>query len=219
MKTLIKFTLFAALTLSTSLASATGEAYIKAMTSALENLDSCKTVEDYQTVANQFKRIADAEETEWLPYYYSSLTRVFMSFQKGLEGDQRDEILDEAKKLAEKADELSPDNIEILVLNGYINMAKLSVNPALRGMLLSPKINAQFGKAVEMDPNNPRAAIMLARMKYGTAQFFKSSTDESCALAERSLKLYELEKEAKRGIQPKWGRGLAESMVNTCAKQ
>ena len=97
-------------------------------------------------------------------------------------------------------------------------MAKLSVNPAIRGMLLTPKVNAQFGKAMEMDPQNPRAAAMLARMKYGTAQFFNSSTEESCALAERSLALFNEESKTNRGINPSWGKGIAEGLLKACAK-
>lgn len=199
-------------------ASAAGDAYQQAMQATLSLLEEARNIEDYQNVSNKFKRIADAEEDQWLPYYYAGLTQVYMSFQNGLENDQRDDILAQAKALAEQADEISPDNVEILILQGYINMAKLSVNPALRGMLLTPKVNAQFGKAVEMDPENPRASIMLARMKYGTAQFFKSSTDESCALAKRSLSLYEKEEATNRGINPSWGKGIAEGLTEACAK-
>ena len=198
---------------------ASEDAYQKAMGNALNQLNNASSIEDYQAVANVFQRIANAEEGEWMPYYYAGLTRVYMSFQKGQDNDTRDEILEIAADMADKADELDPDNVEILILKGYINMAKLSVNPAIRGMLLSPKVNSQFGKAVEMDPNNPRANIMLARMKYGTAQFFKSSTDESCAMASRSLALFEEEASTDRGIKPSWGRTLAESMVKSCTKE
>lgn len=216
MKTIIHYTIIAAFTLLSTAASASGQSYIKAMTSALEQLDTSGSVEEYQNAGNQFKRIAAAEGSEWLPYYYAGLSQVYMSFQKGLDSDQRDEILAEAKAMAEKADELSSDNVEILILEGYINMAKLSVNPAIRGMLLTPKVNGQFGKAVQMDPNNPRAQIMLARMKYGTAQFFNSSTEESCAMAAKSLELYE--KEGDRGILPHWGKGMAKGMVKSCSQ-
>ena len=218
MKVVINFSIALFLSLIGIHASAAGDAYTQAMQSTLEQLESAESYEDYQVVANKFQRIANAEQDEWLPYYYAGLTQVYMSFQNGLDSDQRDEILEQARDLASKADELSPENVEILILEGYINMAKLSVNPAIRGMLLTPKVNAQFGKAMEMDPENPRATAMLARMKFGTAQFFNSSTEESCALAQRSLTLYEQEETSDRGINPTWGKGIAEGLLKACAK-
>jgi hypothetical protein len=218
MKAIFNFSIALFLVAFSANASSAGDAYQQAMQATLEQLDSAESISDYQDVSNKFQRIASAEQDEWLPYYYAGLTQVYMSFQKGLDSDQRDEILEEAKTMASKADDLSPDNVEILILEGYINMAKLSVNPAIRGMLLTPKVNAQFGKAMEMDPENPRAAAMLARMKYGTAQFFNSSTEESCKLAHRSLTLYGAEEAEERGILPSWGKGIAQGLVKACDK-
>ena len=217
MKSVIKFSISLMLTCLSLPAMAGGDGYQKAMENALTQMREAEGMEDLQNVANQFSRIASAETDEWLPLYYAGLTHVYMSFQNGLEADQRDEILEQALELADKADGLSHENAEIMVLQGYITMAKLSVNPAIRGMLLTGKVNSQFGKAMEMDPQNPRAMVMLARMKYGTAQFFNSSTEESCALAEQSLDLFNAEAQNERGIMPSWGKRTAESMMKNCA--
>ncbi len=39
--------------------------------------DSAKTTADYQTLANTFERIGDAEKTQWLPYYYAGLVLAY----------------------------------------------------------------------------------------------------------------------------------------------
>ena len=41
--------------------------YIKAMKGQIAKLETAKSLEDYQAVANGFERIAKAEKTEWLP--------------------------------------------------------------------------------------------------------------------------------------------------------
>ncbi len=215
-KLIINFS-FLILAISSCLpAKAANDAYIQAMQKALASYDEVESLEDYQNVANTFERIARMESEEWLPPYYTGLTYVYMSFEEGLDNDQRDDYLAIAQKHADRAGDLSEENIEIVILHGYIKMAKLSVNPALRGMVLSPQAHSLFEKARKMDPKNPRAAIMLARMKYGTAQFFNSSTDESCQLARESINLFGKEKD--RGIEPHWGKGLAEGLVKACGK-
>lgn len=195
-------------------ATAGNEAYTRAMQEAIAAYDSVKGLDDYQEIANRFERISEMEKNEWLPLYYTGLTYAYMSFENGLDNDQRDAYLETAQNFADQAEELSPENVEIIVLKGYIKMAKLTVNPSMRGAFLTPQVMQLFGKARAMDPANPRATAMLARMKYGTAQFFNSSTDESCQLAQESLELYD--KEGERGIQPQWGRNVAEQLVKTC---
>lgn len=213
----MKTSLIFILSLCFSFAAIAGnEAYTRAMQEAIAAYDSVESLDDYREIANRFERIAEMEKDEWLPRYYTGLTYAFMSFEDGLDNDQRDGYLEIAQKFAYQAEELSPENVEIIVLKGYIKMAKLTVNPAVRGAFLTPQVMQLFGKARSMDPGNPRAAAMLARMKYGTAQFFNSSTDESCQLALESLGLYE--KEGNRGIEPHWGRGLAEGLVKACNK-
>lgn len=195
-------------------AKAENDAYTRAMQNAIEGYANVKNLEDYQQIANNFERIAQMEKEKWLPRYYTALTYVYMSFGKGLDKDQRDEYLAIAQEHADAAEERSENNVEIVILQGYIKMAKLSVSPALRGITMAPQATQLFEQARQMAPENPRAAVMLAQMKYGTAQFFNSSTEESCDLAQESLALYD--KETERGIQPYWGKGLAESLLINC---
>ena len=63
----------ALLILFTATGYAQSEKYMDAMKKNLARFDSVKTSEEYQGLAATFERIGDAEKTEWLPYYYSSL--------------------------------------------------------------------------------------------------------------------------------------------------
>ncbi len=209
--------LIATLTFMVALSFATqaqNNAFISAMEKAVNSYQQIENMADYQQTANQFKRIAEMNPDEWLPQYNLGLTYVYMSFEKGLDGDRRDELLAVAAEYTEQAETLSPENVEIVVLKGYVKMAKLSVNPALRGMYMTPQVNSLFEKALAMDPNNPRALIMFARMKYGTAQFFRSSTDDACQMARKSLEQFERESEG--GIYPHWGANQARGVIKAC---
>lgn len=203
--------------LSTNLSLSAQSDYQNYMYESIALYDSVKTLSDYQNIANRFDRIASKETNEWLPNYYAGLTYIYMSFVRGLEDDKRDEYLDQALVYAEKASDLAGPEVEITVLIGYVYMAKVSVSPALRGMTMSSKVSAYFEKALSMDPNNPRANLMLGRWKYGTAQFFGSDISESCALMQKSLSLFEAP-ENTCSIMPSWGKGQAEAMSKNCAR-
>ena len=58
------------------------EKYTQAMKTNLSKFDSIKSSEEYQALAATFERIGDAEKTEWLPYYYSSLALLTPQLKK-----------------------------------------------------------------------------------------------------------------------------------------
>lgn len=205
------------LTISFSaLAAQPSAAYVSSMQETISLYDSVKKLADYQDIANQFERIAAAEKKEWLPNYYAGLTYVYMSFARGLEDDARDAYLKIATKHMEAAEALSPNNVEIVVLEGYIKMSKVSVSPMLRGPLMSGGVSSLFAKAVKMDPKNPRANLMNGRWKIGMAGFFGSSTEEACAMVNTSIALFE--SEDQEGITPHWGLGQAQAVSKNCGK-
>jgi len=215
MKKAILFSL--ALVLSLGLKAQSNEQYQSFMKETISLYDSVKTMDDYKNILNRFDRIAQAESQEWLPSYYVGLTYIYMSFAKGLEDDQRDDYLDKALEYVDQAEEIAGENSEIVLLRGYIYMAKVSVSPAMRGMTLSGKVSALFEKALAMDPQNPRANLMVGRWKYGSAQFFGSSTDEACNYMNKALELFQSSSE-EAGLNPSWGLNQAQAMSKRCAE-
>lgn len=191
-------------------------AFYKAMKKGLEMMTNNESLEDLQKTANMFDRISEKEKEEWLPLYYSGLNYIYMSFSDSLDLNQRDAYLAKAKERATKADELLENNVEVVILLGYIDMARLSADPASRGPSLSPVVLQSFGKALAMDPKNPRALVMMARMEQGMAQFFGSGYEKPCGLANQSLASYSQQEEG--GILPYWGKEMAEQMVKSCEK-
>ena len=53
---------------------AQSDKYVEAMQKNISLLDAAKTTQDFQTAANAFERIGEAEKTQWLPYYYAGLS-------------------------------------------------------------------------------------------------------------------------------------------------
>lgn len=187
--------------------------YMKAMGKAMGEMQKAESASDLQKVANTFDRISAQAPKEYLPKYYSALNLIHQSFRtKGIA--DKDAIITEALERVESAQEMSPGNDELEVLNGYALMAKMVADPQTRGQQLSPAIMQSFGKAMGMNPNNPRATAMMARMELGTAQFFGSEPTKACGLAQKSLGQFDAEKPS--GFEPSWGKNQAEEILQSC---
>jgi len=189
-------------------------AYIKVMKAKIEQFNKSQSLEDLQASANAFERIAQKETTEWLPLYYAAFGYVKMGFNKTLSIDQKDTYLNKAINLVENAEEISPNNSELTALKGYALMGKLTADAANRGQTLSPQVMQTFGKAIQQNPENPRALYLMAQMEYGMAQFFGSGTEKACAMNQQSISLFE--KNNSEGIMPSWGLGGAKAMLSMC---
>jgi tetratricopeptide (TPR) repeat protein len=141
---------------SLGLASAAQQSqYQSAMHGILESLDLAGTQDDYTQCANRFERIAAAEKTLWLPYYYASYSLIVMSFEEEL-GDRKDLILDRAQELLDKAMELEPEESELYVLQAFLYPSRILVDPMNRGIQYMELIYASLEKAKALNPDNPR---------------------------------------------------------------
>lgn len=188
--------------------------YIAMMQKNIEGIYKAETIEDLQLVINAFDRVAQVEKEKWEPHYYSTFGYLMMS-TKTKETTAIDSYLDLAVKSLDKAKQLKPDDSEIVTLEGFIYMMRVSADPAARGAQLSGLSFQLFGKALVLNPDNPRALALMAQMQFGTAQFFKAPITEACNTVLKSLEKFEAFK-SDNPLAPLWGKGMAESMKAQC---
>lgn len=173
-----------------------------------------QTVAEHQEAANALERIAAAEKTKWEPFYYVAYNYIMISNMEK-ESAKKDSYLDLAAKAIDQAKALKSNDSEITALEGFVHMIRVTVDPATRGQEYSGKAFRSFGTAVSLNPENPRALMLLGQMQLGTAQFFNSPTTEACATIEKSLQKFETYK-ADNALAPQWGKAFAESLKGTC---
>ncbi len=188
--------------------------YEKAMTDAIQELYTCSNLQDYLDTSAKFERIGAAEANEWLPIYYAGLSYIWASHTTQVPKEMN-ELLDKAQLFVDKAQKLSPENDEILTLQGYIYMMKVAADPATMGPQLSGVAIQTFGKAVGLNPKNPRALMLMGRMQMGTDQFFGNDTSASCEMISKAVQLFQ-EQKPDSAISPMWGKETAEGFFNEC---
>lgn len=198
---------------------ASNEAYEKAMKVELQKMKTAVSPEELQKCANGFARIAEMMPEEWLPEYYAALALANAGFRSQGGMKEKDAFFEQGKKHADKAAKIAPNNSEIVAIQGFLIMGELSVDPNSRGQHLSGIALGTFAKAIELNPQNPRASLLMAQMELGTSRFFGQGPEKACGLVDTSLALFEKEAgEAKEeDLNPTWGKRMAEEMKeNTC---
>jgi hypothetical protein len=188
--------------------------YAETMQKNINTVYTAQTIEELQAVTNTFERIASAEKTKWEPYYYTSFGYVMMANLEK-DGAKKDAYLDLAFAAVNKAKEIAPHESEVIALEGFNYMIRLTVDPGSRGPQYSGLSMQTYGKALALNPENPRALVFMAQMQYGTAQFFGSSTAEACATLAKSLEKFSTFKSGN-SLAPAWGQSVAEGMKEQC---
>lgn len=170
MKTKILFILLS-ITMSLTTVFADEKSYNEAMATALGQMKTAASPEDFIAIANQFERIAQAEQNQWLPYYYAAYATVIQSFMNK-DQTKTDQILDYAEKMVNEAMKIKADESEIFVIQGFMQIGRIVVDPQTRGAEYSQLATASFKKAQELDPANPRADYMLGLILMNTPDFY-----------------------------------------------
>lgn len=189
--------------------------YQQTMGKTLGEFAQAKTVEDFRNTGNRFMMIANAEPEEWLPLYYHAHCYIMMSFVERTNPEKRDEYLDEAAISVEKMVKLAPDQSEVFVMRGLLYSARLMIDPMTRGQQYSAMSAQSIGRALGIEPDNPRARYMQIANEMGTAQFFGSDISSSC---EKAQKLYEDWDgyRAASAIHPQWGKDQVADVLRHC---
>lgn len=192
---------------------AQSERFVKAMQNNISAMDSARSAEGYQDLANSFMRIAEAEKTQWLPYYYASLSYVMQGLmlsggQMGTGGSVTDPLADKAEGLLNKAMELEKENSEMYCVKKMISNLRMMADPMNRYQTEGAAAAEALQKAKALDPNNPRTSILEAQDKFYTPEQFGGSKTEAKTLFEEALKKFESFKPSSP-IHPNWGKNQA----------
>lgn len=166
------------------------------------------------SVANNFERIAIAEKTQWLPYYYAAYCQIMYAFMQ-TDPSGNDVIADKAEGWLNKADSLSPANSEISSVKSLIATARMIVNPQQRYMQYGTQANDLMEKAKKEDPNNPRPYYLQGQNLKNTPEQFGGGCAAAKPLLETALQKFNAFK-PQSDLHPNWGKYMTEQYLSQC---
>ena len=104
---------------------------------------------------------------------------------------------------------------EIYVLQAFCYTARLVINPIERGQEYGLLSGDATGKALELDPSNPRAQLMKLQMEIGSARFMGQDPKSFCPQAKELWAKWDNFK-PKSPIYPDWGKDQLEGIIKNC---
>ena len=161
-----------------------------------------------------FQRIAQAEKDNWIPYYYATNVLVASSFTTK-DKAKVNEMLEKSQELIAKAHEISPDNTELLTMEGLIYTGYVAMEPETYAMQYSSKIMGLHAQALELDDTNPRAHFNKIEYEIGTARFFQQDLTTFCEGLENTRALFE-NQESDVPFYPSYGLERLEATLTQC---
>ena len=202
----MKKSLFAVLALMMATACfAQNEKYVKAMEAKVSQLDSNNSADSWKELGNTFERIADAEKTQWLPYYYAAYCTVTQAFTEK-DNSKKDAIADKSQQLIDKAEAiLGKENSETDVIKSMIATAHMMVDPQSRYMTYGPSSSGFIEKSKSLDSTNPRPVLLEAQNKFFTPEAFGGGKDAAKEYFEKANALNEKFK-PETDLSPNWGK-------------
>ena len=163
-----------------------------------------------------FERIAQAEKDNWLPNYYAANVLITQSFSPG-ELSDRFAFLESAKDHIVECHKRSPENSEIYTLEGLLYTGYVAADPGTYGMTHSQKIMDLHGKAIELDPKNPRAHANSIEYEMGSARFFGQDLAPFCERLKKVLSLFDAQ-ESDPPFVPTYGKDRVAQVIEQCGQ-
>jgi hypothetical protein len=184
---------------------AQSERYINAMKTNIAKLDSGLIRNNLGELSNNFERIAAAEKSEWLPYYYAAYCTVMQALMEQ-DKSKSDAIADKAEALVTKAEAIAgKENSELLVIRSMIASAHLMVDPQSRWQQYGPASTENMMKARQLDPKNPRPVYLEGQAKFYTPESFGGGKVPARELFQQALQMFDNFQPAS-SIHPSWGK-------------
>jgi tetratricopeptide (TPR) repeat protein len=175
---------------------------------------NAKSANDFMLAAAYFEDLSSQNPSHWLSLYYAALCYIQAS-HKVEEDKQRDDMLDKAQPLIDKAGKKNPKEPEIFVLQGFLYQSRIQVSPQLRGMTFSSKAEASLKKATAGDDKNPRAWSLLGYNLFFTPSLFGGGPEKALPLFEKARDKFHIFKPLMP-FYPRWGEPENLHMIAEC---
>lgn len=197
-----------ALLCSVAASAQTSDKFTRAMEALVPAVDTTTSIDGLTEMANSFERIANAEKTQWLPYYYAALCYINKAnmLYTTQQLEMIDPLMDKAEPLLNKAEELEKNNADIFCLKKMFNTGKMMADPMNRFMTFGAAAAEALETAKSINPENPRVYLLEGIDKYYTPEQWGGSKTEAKKLFEEAKKKFETYKPAS-SIHPSWGMG------------
>jgi len=190
------------------------EEYHAKMKSSIYTLYKAANSQTFKMVSGKIRRIAVQEESKWVPYYHATYAYVMAAFLSE-EKFEAEELLNQGQLMIDKANEYSPNNSEIIALQGFLYQARIGVNPDARAQEYAQKAVHQYDQARFINPENPRPYYLIGQILYKLPEKFGGNKPNACKHFQQASDKFETF-EPRSEFSPNWGEAGNHIMLGKC---
>jgi len=170
----------------------------------VQNVNNATDVSELIQVRSQLERFIVAQPQLWLAQYYLAYVNVQLSFRVP-DKNEKSKYLSEAETSLNTLSALKEtDKSEIYTLKGFRLYALIASDPQTNGPKYSGEIINDYGTALGINPDNPRAVILSALFKNDMAKFMHQTYEDFQKDVDKAASLFA--NESKTVLTPTWGK-------------
>ena len=174
------------------------------LSAVVTNMKKANTEKEYVTLRSELERLCIQSPGEWLPYYYIAYADVQLSFRTPSKEARLKYINDADSYLKKLADKPDADASEVYTLKGYRLYALIAFDPQTNGPKYFGEVTQNYQKALELNPDNPRAIMLRAMFNNDMAKFMHRSYEGFEAEISKAATLFTRNNEQPN--HPSWGK-------------
>lgn len=171
--------------------------------------------DQHKEAKSLFEKEVEVNPENWLPNYYLALIYSVEALESRNAQDKMKSLLETAQVYQDKANNLQPENAEVMIVQAMIQTGWIIYNPMVYGRDLSTVVDHLYNKALTIAPNNPRVVFQKASYDIGKASYFGQDTKQYCAEVGKAIELFSTFK-PESSLHPSWGLILAEKTYSNC---
>ncbi len=173
-----------------------------------ENNDTKKALQKFDSIAADYSN-------NWYAQYYSAYGNVVVAFALRSKPEVMKDYLNKAQLAQDKANDLAPNNVEVMVAQALINTGWILYNPMQNGQKYSGIVQLIYNKAEKLAPKNPRVVLCNAEFKMNRARYLGGDITKYCEQFKKAIKLFTTFKPQSE-LAPNWGMERAKSNLKKC---
>ena len=201
---------FVCLFFTASVNTALGQSLEELLLPKVAALDTAKSTDTWQQVANEFERIALAHPKSWHANYYAAYSYTLLALMAPK--DEIDALADRAAEYLNAATSIRPDDAENHILVAYLLSARINVNPMMRGASMGRESKTHLTAALELEPNNPRGLYVRGMGIFHTPAVFGGGKKKAKPYLDKALEIFGNTSHADP-LEPHWGGQETEKLL------
>jgi len=190
------------------------KSYYAKMKYELNKLKNASSYDTYHKAAESLKTLALEEDSKWIPYYHAAYAHIMTAFLSK-EKYNKEEMLNQAQNLIDKANKLSPNNHEIIALQGFLYHGRIAVNPQQRMIKYSQMAVKEYDHARFMNENNPRPYFLIGQILMSIPKEVGGNKESACKHFVRAAEKFKTF-EPRSDFSPNWGQKPNQILMKKC---